>query len=54
MAVSLSRLIAQNKIILREHSNCEMRCLGGRILDLEQHTNYVAHILAYYALGEDK
>ena len=54
MAISLSRIIYQTKIILREHSECDRKCLGDRQLDLEQHTNYVAQIIAYYALGEDK
>ena len=54
MAVSVSRLIYQTKIILMEHSQCNFRCLGEMQLDLEQHTNHVANIISYYALGEDK
>jgi hypothetical protein len=54
MAISVSRIIYQTEIILREHAFCEQKCLGERKLDLEQHTKYVAHLIAYYALGEDK
>jgi hypothetical protein len=54
MAISVSRIIYQTKIILMEHSECDRKCLGERQLDLEQHTNYVSHLIGYYALGEDK
>jgi hypothetical protein len=54
MAVSVSRLIYQVRIILMEHAECDRRCLGEMQLDLEQHTTHVANIISYYALGEDK
>jgi hypothetical protein len=54
MSISVSRVIYQTKIILTEHQECDRRCLGERQLDLEQHTNHVAQIISYYALGEDK
>jgi hypothetical protein len=54
MSVSVSRIIYQTKIILMEHSECDRRCLGEKKLDLEQHTNHIAQIIAYYTLGEDK
>ena len=54
MPISLSRIIYQTKIILREHENCDRKCLGERQIDPEQHINHVSQIIAYYALGEDK
>ena len=54
MPISVSRIMYQTKIILMEHAECDRRCLGDRQLDLDQHTNYVSQIIAYYALGEDK
>jgi hypothetical protein len=54
MAISLSRIIEQTKIIMQEHSECDRKCLGDRQLDLQQHTNHVAQIIAYYTLCEDR
>jgi hypothetical protein len=49
--VDIKQAIQQTYIINAEHENCERRCLGDRQLDIEQHSNYVAHIIAYYMLG---
>jgi hypothetical protein len=51
MAIDVQKLSVQINYILSEHSECQSKCLGQRKLDLEQHQNYVANIIAYFALG---
>ncbi len=51
MSIDVQKLSMQINYILAEHSECQNKCLGERKLDLGQHRNHVAQIIAYFALG---